>query len=85
MNRTTTKLSLQEFLALPESDERYELVDGEPVPKMSPTSPHSRAQKRLTSFPRDELPQTFEANEAISDPLLPRLEIHLSSLFSKRS
>ena len=47
MTRTVDKLTLQEFLALPESDNRYELVDGELVPKMSPTTPHSRVQKRL--------------------------------------
>lgn len=46
MNRTVSKLSLKEFLDLPARDERCELVDGELVFKMSPTSPHSRAQKR---------------------------------------
>lgn len=47
MSRAVSKLTLQEFLDLPESDNRCELVDGELVPKMSPTSPHSRAQKWL--------------------------------------
>lgn len=47
MSRAISKLTLQEFLSLPESDNRCEFVDGELVPKMSPTSPHSRAQKRL--------------------------------------
>jgi len=50
MTRTVGKLTLQEFLALPESDERFELVEGELKPKMSPTTPHSRAQKRLLRF-----------------------------------
>lgn len=47
MSGTTSKLSLQEFLELPESGDRYELIDGELVPKMTPTTPHSRTQKRL--------------------------------------
>lgn len=56
MNQVANKLSLQEFLDLPESgdafggsqsDHRYELVDGELVAKMTPTTPHSRSQKRL--------------------------------------
>ncbi len=47
MNHVVSQLTLQEFLALPASDERYELVDGVLVRKMSPTSPHSRTQKRL--------------------------------------
>lgn len=47
MTRTVGRLTLQEFLALPESDNRNELVDGELVPKMSPTTRHSRVQKRL--------------------------------------
>lgn len=47
MNQVANKLSLQEFLDLPESGDRYELVDGELVAKMSPTTPHSRVQKRL--------------------------------------
>lgn len=183
MSRTTSQLDLQAFLALPESDERYELVDGELIPKMSPTSPHSRTQKRLlrlldnwcetsgcgevnpewtvalqrrrldwapvpdlayisyarvpadwdgegpcpgipelvieiispgqtfgeltqkatdylqagvdrvwvvdikaqsvTIFRRDELPQTVKASEAISDPLLPGLELPVFRLFGK--
>ncbi|WP_017717451.1 Uma2 family endonuclease [Kamptonema formosum] len=36
------KLTLQEFLALPEGDITCELVDGEAVPKMSPKRFHSR-------------------------------------------
>src|SRR5512136_1326235 len=35
------KLTLQEFLALPEGDITCELVDGEAVPKMSPKLFHS--------------------------------------------
>ncbi len=47
MNQVASRLSLQEFLALPQSSERYELVDGKLVAKMNPTTPHSRVQKRL--------------------------------------
>lgn len=50
MTQTAGKISLQEFLALPQSDDRCELVEGELKPKMSPTTPHSRAQKRLVRF-----------------------------------
>ncbi|MCC3415551.1 hypothetical protein [Microcoleus sp. PH2017_02_FOX_O_A] len=31
-----TKLTLEEFLALPDGDVYYEFVDGEAVPKVSP-------------------------------------------------
>ena len=47
MNQVASRLSLQEFLALPQSSDRYELVDGKLVAKMNPTTPHSRVQKRL--------------------------------------
>ncbi|MCY7285861.1 MAG: Uma2 family endonuclease, partial [Cyanobacteria bacterium CAN_BIN43] len=47
MTPSKTKFSLQEFLDLPQSSDRSELVNGEIVNKVSPTSPHSRAQKRL--------------------------------------
>jgi Uma2 family endonuclease len=47
MNRTTSKLSLQEFLSLPESNQRYELVEGQLKPKMSPKYKHSTLQLRL--------------------------------------
>ncbi|HAZ46997.1 MAG TPA: Uma2 family endonuclease [Cyanobacteria bacterium UBA11369] len=42
MIQTQNKLTLDEFLALPESDVTYELVDGEAIPKMSPKRFHSR-------------------------------------------
>jgi Uma2 family endonuclease len=42
MVSTKTKLTLPEFLALPEGDITYELVDGEAIPKMSPKRFHSR-------------------------------------------
>lgn len=47
MSRTATQLSLEEFLALPESDQRFELVDGKLSAKMAPTTLRSRVQKRL--------------------------------------
>lgn len=39
---TTTKLTLEQFLALPEGDITYELIEGETIPKMSPKRFHSR-------------------------------------------
>ncbi|HLO84004.1 MAG TPA: Uma2 family endonuclease [Nostocaceae cyanobacterium] len=42
------KLTLQEFLALPESDITYELIDGEAKPKMSPKRFHSRLTLALS-------------------------------------
>lgn len=39
---TRHKLTLEEFLNLPESDESFELVDGKAVKKMSPKFFHSR-------------------------------------------
>lgn len=47
MSSSKTKFSLQEFLDLPESGDRTELVDGKIITKVSPTTPHSRTQKRL--------------------------------------
>ena len=47
MNRTTTKLSLQDFLKLPQSNQSYELVEGQLKPKMSPKYKHSTLQLRL--------------------------------------
>jgi Uma2 family endonuclease len=43
----TQALTLAEFLALPESDTAYELIDGQAIPKMSPKFFHSNAQKNL--------------------------------------
>jgi Uma2 family endonuclease len=53
MTRTVGKLTLQEFLALPESDEGFEFVDGELKPKVSPKFQHSKAQLRLLTFIHD--------------------------------
>ena len=39
---TATKLSLEQFLALPEGDITYELIEGEAIAKMSPKRFHSR-------------------------------------------
>jgi Uma2 family endonuclease len=39
---TATKLTLEQFLALPEGDITYELVEGVAIPKMSPKRFHSR-------------------------------------------
>ena len=47
MNRTTSKLSLQEFLSLAESNAHCELVEGRLQPKMSPKYKHSTLQLRL--------------------------------------
>ncbi|WNN92161.1 Uma2 family endonuclease [Gloeocapsopsis dulcis] len=47
MIRTASKLSLQEFLDLPQSDDRYELVEGQLQPKMSPKYKHASIQGRL--------------------------------------
>ncbi len=47
MTSSKTKFSLQEFLSMPESGDRTELVNGEIITKVSPTTPHSRIQKRL--------------------------------------
>ena len=47
MTSSKTKFSLQEFLAMPESGDRTELVNGEIVPKVSPKHKHSTLQLRL--------------------------------------
>jgi Uma2 family endonuclease len=43
----THKLTLQEFLALPEGEPYYELIDGEAVPKVSPKRFHSKTCRSL--------------------------------------
>ena len=47
MTKTQNKLSLEEFLALPEGNVTYELVEGKILPKMSPKFFHSRLTKAL--------------------------------------
>ncbi|MBW4664034.1 MAG: Uma2 family endonuclease [Chroococcus sp. CMT-3BRIN-NPC107] len=42
MPQLKTQLTLEEFLALPEGDIIYELIDGEAVPKLSPKRFHSK-------------------------------------------
>lgn len=50
MVSTGDKLSLQEFLALPEADVTYEFVDGQAVPKVSPKEFHSMLTFALTTL-----------------------------------
>jgi Uma2 family endonuclease len=47
-----TKLTLEEFLALPEGDVNYEFVEGQAVPKVSPKFFHSTLQLALGSLLR---------------------------------
>lgn len=47
MTQTKNKITLEEFLALPEGDITYELVDSEVIPKMSPKFFHSKLTKSL--------------------------------------
>ncbi|NET07556.1 MAG: Uma2 family endonuclease [Merismopedia sp. SIO2A8] len=47
MTQTQNQLTLAEFLALPESDVTYELLEGEAIPKMSPKRFHSALQRTL--------------------------------------
>ena len=41
MVNTETQLTLEEFLALPDGDIYYELIDGQAIPKVSPKYFHS--------------------------------------------
>lgn len=50
MAKTGTKLTLKEFLALPEGDVNYEFVDGKAVAKVSPKQFHSMLTFALTSL-----------------------------------
>lgn len=47
---TTKKLTLQEYLELPQDDNYCELVEGKAVPKMSPKRFHSRITVALCSI-----------------------------------
>ncbi len=50
MTSSKTKFSLQEFLAMPESSDRSELIDGEIIAKVSPKYKHASAQGRFYRF-----------------------------------
>ncbi|MBD2447010.1 Uma2 family endonuclease [Nostoc sp. FACHB-152] len=50
MTLVKSQLTLQEFLALPEGDITYELVDGKAKPKMAPKRFHSRLTLTLSQF-----------------------------------
>ncbi len=47
MLKSQSQLTLEEFLALPDDDVAYELIDGQAVPKISPKFFHSTVQKAL--------------------------------------
>lgn len=47
MVTSTNRLTIQEFLELPEGESPYELVNGQAIPKMSPKSFHSAVQAAL--------------------------------------
>ena len=50
MITTNTQLTLEEFLALPETDLNHELINGKAVPKMAPKRFHSRLTGTLYTF-----------------------------------
>jgi Uma2 family endonuclease len=56
----TTRMSLDEFLALEETKPYLELVDGEVIPKMAPTRAHGRLVARLTAALESYLSETGE-------------------------
>lgn len=41
------QISLEAFLTLPEASDRYELIDGKVIPKLSPKRFHSKTQRAL--------------------------------------
>ncbi len=47
------KLTLEEFFALPEGNSRYEFINGEAVPKVSPKRFHAGTQKALLMLLND--------------------------------
>ncbi len=50
MTSSKTKFSLQEFLAMPHSGDRSELIDGEIITKVSPKYKHASVQGRFFRF-----------------------------------
>lgn len=52
MVNTETQLTLAEFLALPDGDIYYELIDGQAIPKVSPKYFHSTLQLALGTLIR---------------------------------
>jgi len=59
---TKTRVSLEEFLAMPETEPASELIDGEVVQKMSPTLYHGRLTSRLISLLDQYLADTHEGS-----------------------
>jgi len=52
MTQTKVKLTIAEFLGLPEGDVACELINGEAIPKMSPKRFHSSLQAELLAILR---------------------------------
>ncbi|PZD74819.1 hypothetical protein C1752_01097 [Acaryochloris thomasi RCC1774] len=46
-------MTVQDFLAMPESNDRYELIEGEIIPKVSPKRFHAGVQKSLIKLVDD--------------------------------
>ena len=67
------KMTFEEFIALPEGDVAYELVDGELMPLMSPKIQHGRAQARLTTYLQNYLGSSFEGflGDELDFPTIP--------------
>ena len=54
-------LTLDEYLALPDDGNRYEVVDGQPVVMDAPVNPHQRACLRLGALLDGACPPGYEA------------------------
>ena len=69
----TRKMTFDEFIALPEEDIAYELVDGRLVPLMAPRMKHSGAQAILTHYIQDYLGDDFEGflGDELDFPTIP--------------
>ena len=59
---TKTRVSLEQFLAMPETEPASELIDGEVIQKMSPTLYHGRLTSRLISLLDQYLQGTHEGS-----------------------
>jgi len=86
-SETLQKLTLEQFLNLPETDESYELVDGEAIKKMSPkffylwvVYPPMRS---ITVFFGDRPPETYRGDRLLTDELFPNLAVTSEQFFVK--
>ncbi|BAZ39338.1 hypothetical protein NIES4101_52900 [Calothrix sp. NIES-4101] len=80
MTQLQTQLTLEEFLALPEGDIIYELINGEALPKMSPKRFQDLRKCHNQWLVRDAISfiATFKCNCSVTHPTEKICQLHKS-------